>query len=364
MTNFQNKGALVENYEKTDLWERLSQTQKPIVIYGMGNGADKIVCELERHNVAVSDFFASDAFVRGQLFHDKKVLTYADVCRKYDDFIVIVAFGSSRREVIDTIKGIDGERELYVPDMPVFGSGLFDRRLLEERINEITSARDALFDERSRAIFDSLVNYKLSGKISYLEGTENSREDIMTGVLRPSEYRTALDLGAFVGDSAAELIAYAPGLEKLIAVEPDRHSFKRLSAFAESVERPKVLPINACVSDSDGELTFSDEGNRNSSIFGKKKQITVNSVTVDSLLDGDNVDYIKIDVEGAEREALRGAKETIEKFAPDLLVSLYHRYDDFFDLINIVHDLCPGHRLYIRRPEYLPPWDTSLYAVK
>lgn len=362
--NFRNNIELADSYEKIDLWEKLSQAKKPIVIYGMGNGADKIALELERRGIFVDDYFASDAFVRGQIFHDKKVLCYADICRKYDDFIVIVAFGSSRREVLDNIKKIDSERELYVPDMPVFGSGLFDRRLLEACIDEISSARAALFDERSKNIFDALINYKLSGKISYLEGTENSREDIMTSVLQPCEYRTALDLGAFVGDSAAELIKNAPKLEKLIAVEPDRHSFRRLSAFAQSVDRPKILPVNACVSDSDGEVAFSDEGNRNSSIFGNKKRTTVCSVTVDALLDGESVDYIKIDVEGAERAALQGATKTIENFAPDLSVSLYHRYDDLFDLINTVHELCPKHRLYIRRPEYLPPWDTSLYAVK
>ena len=53
----------------SDLWTYLAQSNKPIVMYGMGNGADKILGVCESFNITVSDFFASDGFVRGQSFH-------------------------------------------------------------------------------------------------------------------------------------------------------------------------------------------------------------------------------------------------------------------------------------------------------
>ena len=54
-------------------WEKLQQTDKPIVMYGMGNGADHILTVFERLGVQVADFFASDAFVRGHSFHGVRV---------------------------------------------------------------------------------------------------------------------------------------------------------------------------------------------------------------------------------------------------------------------------------------------------
>ena len=66
----------------TDLYDVLSRTDKPVVMYGMGNGADKILKVLSERGIAVSDFFASDGFVRGHFFHGKKVLTYAQVSEK------------------------------------------------------------------------------------------------------------------------------------------------------------------------------------------------------------------------------------------------------------------------------------------
>ena len=61
-----------------DLWERLAATDKKIVMYGMGNGADKILRACDEKGVTVCDFFASDGFVRGHLFHGKRVRTWGE----------------------------------------------------------------------------------------------------------------------------------------------------------------------------------------------------------------------------------------------------------------------------------------------
>jgi len=86
--------------------------------------------------------------------------------------------------------------------------------------------------------------------------------------------------------------------------------------------------------------------------------------TLDSILDGARVDYIKYDVEGSEYEALCGSIETIKRHQPDLLVSLYHRNEDIFRLPIFVHSLLKEHKLYLRRFPYVPAWDLNLYAVK
>ena len=60
---------------KKDLWQYLAESDKPIVMYGMGNGADKILSVCEAKGIEIKDFFASDGFVRGHSFHGKKVLS-------------------------------------------------------------------------------------------------------------------------------------------------------------------------------------------------------------------------------------------------------------------------------------------------
>ena len=77
----------------------------------------------------------------------------------------------------------------------------------------------------------------------------------------------------------------------------------------------------------------------------------------------DKVDYIKYDVEGAEREALLGSHETITKYSPTLLVSLYHRSRDIFELINYVKNNYPDYSLFLRRLRCLPAWEIDLICV-
>ena len=94
-------------------------------MYGMGNGADKIINVFNKYNIEVADFFASDGFVRGQVFHGKTVLSFSAIKEKYKDFIVVVSFGSSLPEVLKNIYAIEENYELYAPDVPVSGETLF-----------------------------------------------------------------------------------------------------------------------------------------------------------------------------------------------------------------------------------------------
>ena len=61
-----------------------------------------------------------------------------------------------------------------------------------------------------------------------------------------------------------------------------------------------------------------------------------------------NVDYIKMDIEGFEVDALNGAKEIIKKFKPKLAISAYHKDDDFWIISNLIHDIYPEYKLYFR----------------
>ena len=78
----------------------------------------------------------------------------------------------------------------------------------------------------------------------------------------------------------------------------------------------------------------------------------------------DGADYIKYDVEGAEKQAIDGTAKTIKAYHPDLLISVYHRTEDLHELILQVNSIAPEYKLYLRRYPYIPAWDLNLYAIK
>ena len=348
-----------------DLWTYLASTNKNIVMYGMGNGADKIINVCQSYGIEISDFFASDGFVRGQIFHGKKVMSFTEIKEKYgtDNIIVLVAFASSLPDVMQKIADVAAQCETYIPDVPVRGCNVFCDSFENEHKNKIEKAYDLLSDERSKEVYKGVIEFRKTGNLEILTSTANDRSEVMFEMLRFDKYRVAVDLGAYNGDTAEELTELCPNIEKIFALEPDRRNFRKLSSYAET--EPKVLPVNAAAWNENTTLIFDDSGNRNAGLDegDSRRHAEVKAVTVDELVD-EKVDYIKYDVEGAEKQAIEGSAETIKKYHPDLLISVYHRTEDLHELILQIHSIAPEYKLYLRRYPYIPAWDLNLYAIK
>ena len=349
-----------------DLWSYLASTDKTIVMYGMGNGADKIISVCNRFGIEISDFFASDGFVRGHSFHGKRVLSYSEVKEKYspENLIVLLSFASSLTDVLENIKKIASECELYAPDVPVCGETLFTYDFYESNKSSFDLARSLLCDEESKRIFDNTVLYKLTGRISYLFSAESDKDTVYKELLCADVISDYADLGAYNGDTIRELLNYSKSLSYAVAFEPDRRSFKKLNEYCETEGRIKELhPIHAAAWSEDTVLSFSNEGNRNSGLFAKGKVEEISARSLDSVLDGHGVDYIKFDVEGAEAEALKGCADTIKLHRPKLLVSIYHRSEDIFALPLMLAEMCPDYKFYLRRYPYVPAWDLNFICI-
>ena len=353
-------------YPKEDLWNYLQRTDKTVVMYGMGNGADKILNVCEKYGITVSEFFASDGFVRGHKFHEKTVLSYSQVKEKYgkDNIIVLLSFGSSLPDVIELIKRVASECELYAPDVPVCGSTLFTAEFLKNNIESIFKARETFADDRSKKIFDEVIRYKITGDISHLFLAESSKEE-QYSLLEVESFVSYADLGAYNGDTVKEMLSLCSEMREIYAFEPDVKNHKKLCAYCDTLpDSISITAVNAAAWSEDTTLSFSAEGNRNSGVFANAKSVkAVSGRTLDSVLDGRSVDYIKYDVEGAEYFALQGSFETIKAFMPKMLVSLYHRSEDIFKLPLYISENFPRYKLYLRRLPYIPAWDLNMLCV-
>ncbi len=346
----------------TDLWQYLQTVKRPILLYGSGNGADKILSVLTRIGVAVQDIFASDGFVRSRSFHGVRVISYDEAIRRYgSDVVILLAFGSDRPEVMKRFFELSRKHELYAPDVPIVGDTLFDWPFFSENTEALGTVRSLLADELSRKTFDTIVQCRLSGKIHDLPAIMADREQTLTELLHPEGFRIALDLGAYTGDTAAELLRLAPGIRTVIAVEPDLRNFTRLSAAAEA--DPRIEPHLAAAWDSEQTLRFRKGGGRAIRLSTEEKSVETPAAPAHVFLAGRVPDFIKIDVEGAERQALLGCSECIRRRKPALQVALYHASADLFELPLLIHRMFPSYRLYLRKFPSVPCWDINLFAL-
>ncbi len=351
---------------KSDMWDELSRESRPIVVYGMGNGADKLIERFEKYNIYISDFFASDGFVRGHCFHGYRVKSFSEIKETYSDFVIVLSFASNREDVISMLCDIDDKYDMYVPDMPVADTNeYFDREFFNSHYPEITEAYDKLCDEESKNTFASIINYKLTGKMKYLMNAYSTPSE-MYSLLPCEKIKVSIDAGAYNGDTVREIKGYFPKLQKVFAIEPDKRNFKKLEKYSEAECEIDVCTINAAAWCDNSIGVFSDSGNRNSTITAtasfEHKETQVSLIKIDSF-GVEKIDYIKYDVEGAEKEALLGSEEVILRDRPSLLVSLYHRSRDIFAITNELSQKYPFYKIYLRRLKCLPAWEINLLLI-
>ena len=351
----------------SDMWDELARETRPIVVYGMGNGADKLINRFEKFNIKIADFFASDGFVRGHTFHGYRVKSFSEIKETYPDFVIVLSFASNREEVLSMLSRIDENHDMYIPDMPVAGEDeYFDREFYNSHYDEIVSALNALCDEESKNAFCNIIQYKISGRMRFLSSAWSGLDE-MYSILPCEKIESVIDAGAYNGDTAKQAKMYFPSLKKVYAIEPDSKTFKRLLKYSEAEEDVEIIPINAAAWCEDTNGVFSSSGNRNSSVNStasfEHKEITVPLITVDSITD-ERVDYIKYDVEGAEYEALLGSDSIIRNQSPALLVSLYHRSRDVYSIVNYLYSKYPEYKFYLRRLKCVPAWEMNLIMVK
>lgn len=344
--------------KKDTLYEILKKETRPIIVYGMGNGADKIFDICEKKNIKISDIFASDEFVRGHSFHGMRVKTYREICELYTDFVILLAFAVFKDDLMEKIEIISKEHTLLVPDVPLFGTGLFDYDFLTANIDSIRQTYDILADEKSKQTFVDVINFRLTGNPELLRRCESDRDEVFSNIIRLCNNENYIDLGAYDGDTIREFLSYTNGkYSSVTAFEPDKKNMKKLKNAFGNAENINLFPYASWSEDC--EKCFSGSGGRMSSFDVRGELIEARAV--------DNVcskaSYIKMDVEGAEYETLMGCRRIISECKPALAVSAYHRAGDIFILPLLIKKLRPDYKIFLRHHKYLPSWETNIYAV-
>ena len=339
-----------------DLWQYLHETNKKIVLYGTGNGADKVLDRLSADGTPVAGVFAGSGFVRSRTFRGFPVERYEDISARLEDFLVLMCFGSARAEVLENVRRIAAEREFLIADVPVAGTQIFDEAFYETHKEELSQTRAMFADETSRIVFDRLVCFKLTGRPEALFASERPELPPEADLSLPSG-ATIVDLGAYTGDTAADFLSLYPDCGKLFAVEPEPRNYRRLCALADA--QPRVIPVRALAGAADGSAMISAARRGRGSAVSDSGVLTL-VIRVDTLLRGAPAHLIKLDVEGEEQNAILGAARTISADRPKLIVSCYHRSTDLFTLPQTVFSIRGDYRMYLRRRRCIPAWECEL----
>ena len=206
-----------------------------------------------------------------------------------------------------------------------------------------------LEDEESRNIVRKRVQFYKTGKLKYIREMPVRKKPYFEEEYYNyiGENETFIDCGAYTGDTVEAFIRCVRNkYSKIYAFEPDTGLFEILSNKVKKKKYANIELYKCATGKEEGELKFNQIGTAGSAI-SEKGNVNVVVRCLDNLI-SDKVSWIKMDIEGAERETLQGAERIIKKYKPKLAVCIYHKCEDMFELPIYLHMLVPEYKFKIR----------------
>ncbi len=226
----------------------------------------------------------------------------------------------------------------------------------------ILAVRDRLADATSRLWLDRVVAFRRTGAYELLPPHDAARPYRPADVPRWPEPIRFVDGGAFDGDTLAAFLDDGYRVSAAACFEPDPGSFAALSARARTLSAScdvRLFPAGLGAAAGRGRVEAGlGEASRVSDAGG----LEIAVVALDDVLPDFRPTLVKLDVEGAEADALAGARSVIRDCRPALAVCVYHRPSDLWEIPEAIDAWGLGYRLYLRGHGYAS-FDFVLYAL-
>lgn len=216
---------------------------------------------------------------------------------------------------------------------------------LESNADRYTWLESQLQEPASLEVFHKLSQLRRTGDLASLDGfTERQDEQYFEDFL---EYRSGqevfVDVGAYDGATTEEFIRRCPDYRAALVFEPEARNAELAEARLSKFERVKV--IRKGLASASGTALISADGS--SSSIGPSGGEEIELVRLDDYVD-EPVTFVKMDIEGFEREALAGAGEVIRRYRPKLAIAVYHHAEDLWAIPELVLSLEDSYELRLR----------------
>jgi FkbM family methyltransferase len=348
----------------SDIINKLHQTHLPIILFGAGLLGKRTLEILSSIGISVEGFCDNYPRKWNTLHCNRPVYKLEEWRHRLDDFVVLIScseYFSIHSQLVES--GVSAANIFFCGLTDYYEDGFGDYEYLSLNRQKIEKLYYLLADEKSKDVLVSVLNFRITKSIKYLEGIFSTEQYFEPGIIELAENEVFLDLGAFDGDTIIEFHKRTHGKYKqIIAFEPDGANYKELIANIANINKnSKINCLNIGTWNKKGILKFTGEGTITSSISGDgEHQIQVD--TVDGIVKDDPVTFIKMDVESAEKETIMGARVLLNRFKPKIAVSVYHKKEDIFNIPLLLNEIIPEYKLYLRHYSQGSP-ETVCYAV-
>jgi len=334
-----------------------------VVFYGCGAIMNSIVESWNEHVGRRIDYCCdSDRRKWGKSCCGARCLSPDQLVAIKDECVVFVTIGEFK-PVYNFLKesGFPSVNQIYKYDL--VASEFLTRHDHKEVMEKLCETYELLGDGQSQKVFDAIVTRVLGdgSNIDIMLDACEKNQYFPPELIELSNHERLVDIGAFNGDTIRDFVGRTQGkFDRIYSFEVDAINFKALKENVEQMpERTRVRIFNLGIWDSECDISYRI-GESQSTVGSGEGRGHV--VPLDDVLKDERVTFIKMDIEGAEPNALRGAQEIIKAQKPKLAVCTYHDFRHLWEIPLYIKSLAPEYKIYLRHHTNLE-YETVCYAI-
>lgn len=352
--------------EKKCIPDELKNTK--VCLYGGGHTGHIIIDLFQKEGVKIDNIIDDNENIQGLEIKGIRIISYQHFKENYKDEKVSLVLACIYTNII--LKKIDN-----MPNVKVYE--LFDwyddivratshvQRAEGEALDNLKckwdSLRDKWEDDESRKVLDGLYTYFQTKERKYIEEICSNEEQYLIREVLDSikEPLYVIDGGAYKGELVQAFTDKNIEVKKYYFFEPDVENFTELRAL-------KINDmdeyINKGLWNEEGTFFFEAGKGAISRIVQYTTEDAIEVTTIDNVVGREKCNFIKMDIEGAEYNALLGARNTIERERPILAISVYHSTEDYWKIPTYLMENLENYRFYLRHHAVILS-ETVLYAI-
>ena len=347
---------------------------QPILVYGAGRFGQKTARILTSHGFKVNAFIDRRAATIKEVagipcYTLDDATAQALICENTVLVIGVFNFEISIHRLIEELKA-KGIRKIITPLQlyEVFSVDLGNqfwlapRSFYRDRLNQIKKINAFWADEESRNCYLQTLQLRIDNDWHALDLPDQNHQYFPPSLSRYKKPLNFVDGGAFTGDTISSFLNEGYQFNQIWAFEPDLKNVTELSHRARAKFPNLNLSIWPCGL-SKNLATNKFFGNDGAASCLGEGDTEIPLVALDQILMNQPIDLIKLDIEGAEEDALEGMKTTICCLQPSLAICVYHQPNHLFSIVEKLHHWQLGYRFYLRYHQF-NGFDTVLYARK
>lgn len=241
-------------------------------------------------------------------------------------------------------------------------NAVYNKNYFNIKKDEIKTVIDFLEDNISKQIYEQCLTYRCTHNVKDQPFYNRKEQYFPEDIIKLSNKEIFVDCGAYIGDTIKIFKKKVNNqFEKIVAFEPSEKNCNKLNDMND------ITIVTAGAWKENKRLYFKEDGD--GSVILNDKDLSIQNFSnmiegkkIDDCLECKKATYIKMDIEGAELNALMGAENTIRENNPKLAICIYHSAEDMVMIPLYIHNKYPNYKLYVRHHSHRCS-ETVLYAI-